>query len=153
MQFHSGGEIGFKAAEELFIEEGITIEFSSVKFKGPVLVGKGTLIVTGSEIGPNVYIGDNCEIGAGTVLKNTILMKSCRIGTNCQISAFISAENIVIGDEVKISSKASEEQELQLEDLTIVGGHAVLDKKLQFNFGTKIDAYSIIKTEKDLKKE
>jgi hypothetical protein len=54
---------------------------------------------------------------------------------------------------VEINSKISTEKEIQLEDLTIVGGHAVLAKKLKIDFGTKIDAYSIIKTIKDLEKE
>jgi len=153
MQFHSGGEIGFKAAEELFIEDGVNVEFSSVKFIGPVMVGKGTLIVTSSKIGPKVYIGNDCEIGANTNIKNAIFMESCRVGNNCRISSIVSAENIVIGDDVEINSKISTEKEIRLEDLLIVGGHAVLAKKLKIDFGTKIDAYSIIKTTKDLEKE
>ncbi|MHA1441028.1 MAG: sugar phosphate nucleotidyltransferase [Candidatus Heimdallarchaeota archaeon] len=153
MQFHSGGEIGFKAAEELFIEEGVTIEFSSVKFIGPVLVGKGSLIVTGSEIGPNVYLGDNCEIGAGSVLKNTILMEHCCIGENCKINNVVSAEDILVVDGTEIYTKIDQNKELQLEDLIIIGGHAVFAEKLKIDFATKIDSYTVIKSLKDLNKE
>lgn len=153
MQFHSGEEIGFKAAEDLFIENDVAIEFSSVKFTGPVMVGKGTLIVSGSKIGPNVYIGDNCEIGANTILTNSIVMESCRIGSNCKISSFVSAESIVIGDEVEIIPKTTNVNDIKLEDLTIIGGHSVLAKKLKIDLGTKINSYSIIKSVKDLEKE
>ena len=150
MQFHSGGEIGFKAAEDVFIEDGVTIEFSSVKFKGPVLVGKGSLIVSGSKIGPKAYLGNSCEVGGKSKISNTILMENCRIGEKCKIKNVVAAEEVVVGDETEIRTK--EGKEMQLEDLTIIGGHTVFGSNLTIDFASKIASYSIIKTAEDVKK-
>ena len=78
-------------------------------------------------------------------------MENCRIGENCKISALVSADNTVIGDDVEINAKMK--KDIQLEDIVIMGGHAILNKKLKINFGTKIDAYSINKTINDLKND
>ena len=92
MQFHSGGEIGFKAAADIFFDADTEIEFSSVKFRGPVVVGQGTLIVSGSVIGPRVFIGRNSEIGAKSTLKEALIMENVRIENECNLSSIIIGE-------------------------------------------------------------
>lgn len=152
MQFHSGGEIGFKAAEDIFFEAEIEIEFSSVFFKGPVLVGKGTLIETGSKIGPRVYIGSDCEIGGDSIIAETLMMKKSRIGHNGEISSTIIGEEVVIGSNSKIAPiKLSKEllnadrDRDSLDEFVIIGGKALLSTNVTITKGCKIAAHSVVK--------
>ncbi len=146
MQFHSGGEIGFKAAKDIFFDEESEIEFSSVFFKGPVLVGKGTLIETGSKIGPDVYIGRDCEIGAEAVLDHILLMDNCRIGSNCELSYLLAAEDIVIGQNTRVKPKrVSISDERDPKDFVIVGGKTIITSNVSINEGIKIEAHSVVR--------
>jgi len=52
-----------------------------VVIKGPVLIGKGTVIKAGTYIEGPVFIGENCEIGPNAHIRpDTIIMDNCRIG-------------------------------------------------------------------------
>jgi len=152
MQFHSGGEIGFKAAEDIFFDAEIEIEFSSVFFKGPVLVGKGTLIETGSKIGPRVYIGSDCEIGSDSIIAETLMMKKSRIENSCEIASTIIGEEVVVGSNSKIIPiKLSKEllngnrDRNKLNDFIIIGGKSILSTGVTITKGCKIAAHSIVK--------
>ncbi len=152
MQFHSGGEIGFKAVKDIFFEADVEIEFSSVFFKGPVLVGKGTLIETGSKIGPRVYIGSDCEIGGDSIIAETLLMNKSRIGANCEFSSTIIGEEVVVGSNTKITPIELSEELLiaerdrdKLEDFVIIGGKALLSANVTITKGCKIVAHSVVK--------
>ncbi|MBK5115004.1 MAG: NTP transferase domain-containing protein [Candidatus Heimdallarchaeota archaeon] len=137
MQFHTGGEIGFKAAEEIFFEKDSVIEISSITITGPVLIGKGTLIEQGSKIGPQVFIGSDCEIGANTTIKNSLIMDNCRIESECILSNIVSAEEVLIG-------KNSQLQPKKVKELIVIGGETIISNKVIIKKGMKIEAHSAI---------
>jgi bifunctional UDP-N-acetylglucosamine pyrophosphorylase/glucosamine-1-phosphate N-acetyltransferase len=90
------------------VEKGATI-------KGPVVVGKNTLIRSGAyiegpvvigencDIGPNCYIrpfssvGNGCSIGNGVEIKNSIIMKGSRANHLSYIGDSVLGHNINIG--------------------------------------------------------
>ncbi|MBN1331185.1 MAG: NTP transferase domain-containing protein [Candidatus Heimdallarchaeota archaeon] len=148
MQFHSGGEIGFKASEGIFFEEGPELKFSDVIIRGPVLLGKETLLEPGTIIGPHTFLGNNCEIGSKTVLSNSLLMDSCRIGANCKISNLISAEELLIGENVFILPEKTDDTNYHsLEHFAIFGGKSIITANTKINQGCNISAHSLITNE------
>ncbi|MEA2071909.1 MAG: sugar phosphate nucleotidyltransferase [Asgard group archaeon] len=154
MQFHSGGEIGFTAAKELYIEAGEEVQFSSVNFIGPVLVGKGTIIESGSKIGPYVYLGDICEIGAKTTLQYSLLFERVRLETSSKISHLIAGEECLIGSHCKINpaqNQKSLEKYSPLEDsdfnveslFLIIGGKSIIPSKSVISKHLKLHAHGV----------
>jgi glucose-1-phosphate thymidylyltransferase len=75
---------------------GGTIE-AGAYVKGPVSVGKGTLIRSNSYVLGPAVIGENCEIGP-----NAVIMPATSVGDNVAISSFTIVRNSVIGDDVSI---------------------------------------------------
>lgn len=75
---------------------GGTIE-AGVSLKGPVSVGKETVIRSNSYIVGPVIIGDGCEIGP-----NVCILPATSVGNNVVISPFTTLKNSVIGDDVNI---------------------------------------------------
>lgn len=64
-----------------------------------------SIIGEGSEIYGKVYnsvIGCGVTIGAGTVVRDSIVMNETTIGSDCELNKAIVAENVVIEDEVKL---------------------------------------------------
>ncbi len=64
-----------------------------------------SIIGEGCEIYGKVYnsvIGCGVTIGAGTVVKDSIIMNQTKIGENCELYKAIVAENTVIEDDVKL---------------------------------------------------
>jgi len=76
---------------------GGTIEAGAL-LKGPVLVGKDTVIRANSYIVGPVVIGKNCDIGP-----NVCFLPSTSIGDNVIVSSFSQIENSVIGDDVMLA--------------------------------------------------
>ncbi|MDD4858725.1 MAG: sugar phosphate nucleotidyltransferase [Dehalococcoidales bacterium] len=72
---------------------------SGVFLKGSVLVGKDTLIRSGTYIVGPVVIGEGCEIGP-----NVTIRPATSIGDNVIISSFTEIKNSVIGDDVNIAA-------------------------------------------------
>jgi len=73
-----------------------TVESHAV-LKGPVSIGKGTLVRSGSYIEGPVIIGENCVIGP-----NCFIRGRTSIGNNCKIGNAVEVKNCVIGDDVSI---------------------------------------------------
>jgi len=73
-----------------------TIE-TGVKLKGPVSVGKDTVIRSNSYIIGPVIIGNNCDIGP-----NVYILPATSIGDNVVISPFTEIKNSVISDDINI---------------------------------------------------
>lgn len=69
----------------------------NVTLKGSVVVGKGTLIESGSRIEGPVYIGKNCQIGP-----NSYIRPSTSIQDNCKVGQAVEIKNSVIGSNTKI---------------------------------------------------
>jgi len=75
---------------------GGTIE-AGVSLKGPVSVGKDTVIQPNSYIAGPVVIGDSCDLGP-----NVCILPATSLGNNVVISPFTEIKNSVIGDDVNI---------------------------------------------------
>ena len=95
---------------------GGTIE-SGAFIKGPVTVGKDTIIRSGSYILGPVVIGENCDIGP-----NVCILPSTSIGNNVVVSPFSVLENSVIGDDVNIGP-ASVIQDSVIDQGCVIKGH------------------------------
>jgi glucose-1-phosphate thymidylyltransferase len=68
-----------------------------VSIKGPVSVGKDTVVRSNSYIVGPVVIGNNCDIGP-----NVCILPATSIGDNVVISSFNNVKNSVIGNDVNI---------------------------------------------------
>tara|TARA_Y100000996_G_C22539607_1_gene649502 strand:- start:619 stop:1683 length:1065 start_codon:yes stop_codon:yes gene_type:complete len=65
---------------------------SDVVINGPVIIGNNCKIECGTVIGPNASIGDDTEISKCQI-KNSIVMKKCKIHSNVKIIDSIIANN------------------------------------------------------------
>jgi len=74
------------------IDKGVTM-------KGPVSIGDGTIIRSGTHIMGPVVIGEGCEIGP-----SVCIYPSTSIGDNVRIGPFSVLENSVLMDDVQLSS-------------------------------------------------
>ena len=150
LQFHSGSEIGFKAAEDVFFGEGTVINFSTVEIVGPALIGKGTLIEPNSVIGPRVFIGRNCGIASNVIMQESLVMDNVKIGKKSLISSLIAGEEVIIGANTviqpipiteKLFSKPRDRE--RLEEFVIIGGKTIISSNSKLQKGRKISANSV----------
>ncbi len=90
--------------------------------KGPVSIGKGTVVKSGAyivgpviigsdcEIGPNCYIrpctaiGDRCHIGASVEVKNSIVMNGSNVPHHNYVGDSIIGENCNLGAGTKVAN-------------------------------------------------
>ena len=103
---HANGEILEKmlASSENEVIIGVNCEIeSSVTFEGGVIIGNHCKIKSGSHIGPNVSIGEDSEI-SNCSIKNSIVMKNCKINLNGKINHSIVADNSEIMENLKTST-------------------------------------------------
>jgi UDP-N-acetylglucosamine diphosphorylase / glucose-1-phosphate thymidylyltransferase / UDP-N-acetylgalactosamine diphosphorylase / glucosamine-1-phosphate N-acetyltransferase / galactosamine-1-phosphate N-acetyltransferase len=77
-----------------------TIE-KNVTLKGPISIGKDTIIYSGCYIVGPVIIGDSCEIGP-----NACIFPSTTIGNNSAIHPFTEVRNSVIMEDTHIGSNS-----------------------------------------------
>ncbi|QHI97961.1 hypothetical protein GT347_08115 [Xylophilus rhododendri] len=98
-------------------------------FRLPPLVCRGALVASG------VAVGENCSIGAGSIVGadskiafNTVIGAGCIVGTGVQIgaSAWI-ADGVQIGAAARIGANATLGRGVILEDGIAIGKQAVLD--------------------------
>ena len=64
-----------------------------------------SIIGEGSDIYGEVYnsvIGCGVTIGKGTVIRDSIIMNQTQIGEDCEVNKAIIAENVVVGNQVKL---------------------------------------------------
>ena len=64
-----------------------------------------SIIGEGSDIYGEVYnsvIGCGVTIGKGTVIRDSIIMNQTQIGEDCEVNRAIIAENVVVGNQVKL---------------------------------------------------
>jgi glucose-1-phosphate thymidylyltransferase len=95
---------------------GGTVE-AGVALKGPVSIGKDTIVRSNSYIMGPVVIGENCEIGP-----NVCILPATSIGHNVSIAPFTTVESSVIGDDVSIGP-TSIIQDSVIDAGCVVGGH------------------------------
>jgi len=86
----------------IYVGANSKIEADPKNLSGTVVIGKNTRIHSDVTISDSV-IGDNCEIQAGSVIRNSILWSGTKIGTNVEMSADVIGNECTIGDDVVIS--------------------------------------------------
>ena len=104
----------------------------NVVIKGPVSIGKGTVVRANSyllgpvaigencEIGPNCYIrpstaiGDNCHIGSAVEIKNSIVMQSSKIPHHNYIGDSIIGEDCNFGAGTKIANLRLDKENISI---------------------------------------
>ena len=109
------------------IEENVVI-------KGPVSIGKDTIVRSGSyivgpviigrdcDIGPNCYIrphtsiGDSCHIGSAVEVKNSIIMNSSKIPHHNYVGDSIIGEGCNLGAGTKIANLRLDKKEIWVAD-------------------------------------
>ena len=100
---HANGEILEKiqtsSENKVIIGDNCEIQ-SDVTFEGGVSIGDNCKIKSGSHIGPNVSIGQNSEI-SNCNMKNSIVMKNCKINLTGKITHSIIADNSEIMENLK----------------------------------------------------
>ena len=74
----------------LFLSKSGKIE-RNVTLKGPISIGSGSVICSGSYLEGPIYIGDNCVIGP-----NTFVGSSVSIGDNTRIGAFSEIKDSIM---------------------------------------------------------
>lgn len=82
-----------------FIDEG-TVIYNGVTIIGPVYIGKNCEIMPGAIIRPNTIIGDNCVLGHCSEVKHCVVFNGAKI----QSTSF--AGDCVIGKSARIGSGA-----------------------------------------------
>ena len=100
---HANGEIleKIQTSSENKVIIGYNCEIQSdVTFEGGVIIGDNCKIKSGSHIGPNVSIGQNSEI-SNCNMKNSIVMKNCKINLTGKITHSIIADNSEIMENLK----------------------------------------------------
>ena len=105
------------------------------QYLAPGSVIERSLIGEGTEVYGKVYnsiIGCGVVIEEGTVVRDSIIMNSTEIGKNCQLHKAIVAENVVIGDDVKlgIGDEAENETDPHIYNhgIVTIGEKSVLPK-------------------------
>ncbi|MEM2192914.1 MAG: sugar phosphate nucleotidyltransferase [Candidatus Methanomethylicia archaeon] len=66
----------------------------NVVIKGPIYIGAGSIIKSGTYIEGPVYIGENCEIGPNTYIRPyTVLCSNVKIGSSVEVKESVIMEN------------------------------------------------------------
>lgn len=143
---------------------------SNVTLKGPVSIGKGTIIKSGAyivgpviigqncDIGPNCYIrastsiGDHCHVGAGVEVKNSILLEGAKvphlnyvgdsiIGSGCNLGAGTKIANLKLDKKtIFVGGVDSKRRKLG----AILGDNVQTGINASINVGTLIGSGSFI---------
>ena len=85
------------ALQNLFLSKSGKIE-RNVTIKGPISIGSGSVICSGSYLEGPISIGDNCVIGPNTFVGSSVSIgDNTRIGAFCEIKDSILMSDSVIG--------------------------------------------------------
>lgn len=80
-----------------FIDEGSVI-YNDVTIIGPVYIGKNCEIMPGAIIRPNTIIGDNCSVGHGSEVKHCVMFSGSKV------ASLAFAGDCVLGCSARIGS-------------------------------------------------
>ncbi len=104
-----------------------------------------SIIGEGSSIYGQVYssvIGCNVTIGAGTVIRDSIIMNQAQIGAGCQIEKAIVAEEVRIGNNVKLG--VGEERENETAPHIYNSGLVTIGEKSVIPDGVSVGKNSVV---------
>jgi NDP-sugar pyrophosphorylase family protein len=74
----------------------------AVSMYPPVLIGEHVTFGRRVTLGPNAIVGNECSIGDGAGIENSILLDKCRVGINAKLDGAILGTGCRIGDEEKV---------------------------------------------------
>ena len=104
-----------------------------------------SIIGEGTEIYGKVYnsvIGRGIVIGKDTVVRDSIIMNDTIIGANCELNKAIIAENVVIGDDVKLGVGDAVPNDtaphIYSHDIVTIGEKSVIPDKISVGKNTVI---------------
>jgi mannose-1-phosphate guanylyltransferase len=100
-ELHSGNLDALRGAVEVEIgapegEAGIYASSSTedADVKAPALIGDGALIGSGVRIDGDVIVGDNCRIGAGSSLRNVVLLDDVELPPGSVLAGGVAARHV-----------------------------------------------------------
>ncbi|MFX1396609.1 MAG: hypothetical protein ACFFAS_06135 [Promethearchaeota archaeon] len=85
-------------------------------FIEPVVLTPGVKIGDTALLGPNVLIGDRCELGAFCEITNSILLENVNLGKHCKLDYCVVDSELILPDEYRASNcllKLNEEGEIE----------------------------------------
>ncbi|MEE8471896.1 MAG: bifunctional sugar-1-phosphate nucleotidylyltransferase/acetyltransferase [Dehalococcoidia bacterium] len=161
------------ANESLMLEvkpENLGEVEENVVIKGPVAIGEGTAVKSGSyiegpvvigedcRIGPNCYIrpgtaiGDRCHIGAAVEVKNSVVMRGSRIPHHNYVGDSIIGEDCNLGAGTKIANVRLDRGEIEVGGIgtgrqklgAIVGDGVQTGINASINAGSLVGSYTFI---------
>ncbi|MCX7912002.1 MAG: sugar phosphate nucleotidyltransferase [Dehalococcoidales bacterium] len=143
---------------------------ANVVLRGKVIIGKNTVVKSGTyiegpviigedcRIGPNCYIrpataiGDGCHIGAGVEVKNSIIMKKTAVPHLSYIGDSVIGEGCNLGAGTKIANLRLDEREIRIGNIStgrrklgaIIGDGVHTGINVSINVGTMIGHRTVI---------
>jgi NDP-sugar pyrophosphorylase family protein len=108
-QYLSAHRDVLSGAMPLNIEPGISGEGADALRKSPGVIppvhaGKDVVVDAAATVGPNVVLGQGCSVGAGAVIKDSVLWDCVSVGAGATIEEAIVASNVVIGPQAHLGA-------------------------------------------------
>jgi mannose-1-phosphate guanylyltransferase len=87
--------LGVEVAAGVWSADGAPVP-TGVTVRKPVYIGPGVAIESGASIGPYTALYDDCRIGAGAAVENSILWPGCDVGKNAIVREAILGLDVVV---------------------------------------------------------
>jgi len=106
----------------------------------PFFLGEHSTVERTARVGPNVVLGNNCRVGSGARVTNSILFDKVAVGKGAIVSGAIIASNVSIGKLVKIEPGTVISPNVQISDGIKIRRNAMVHpyKEITTNVATGI---------------
>ena len=94
-----------------FIDEG-TVIHPNVTIEGPVMIGKNVEIQSGALIRTGSIIGDNCVVGHGSEIKNTIMQNKSKVASLAFAGDTILGKSTRIGSGIILANRRFDQKNI-----------------------------------------
>ncbi len=108
-----GGRISFYG--NYYVGEG-TVIYNDVTIMGPVYIGKNCEIMPGSIIRPNTIIGDNCVLGHCSEVKHSVVMNGAKIQSTSFCGDCVVGKSARIGSGVITANRKFDQSNATIKD-------------------------------------
>ena len=106
-----GGDVCFYG--NYFVGEG-SIIYNNVTIIGPVYIGKDCELLPGAIIRPNTVIGDNCSVGHGSEVKHSIMFNGSKVASLAFVGDSILGASARIGSGVITANRRFDQRNIIL---------------------------------------
>lgn len=96
---------GAQLRKGIWVESGSSISPKAV-LRAPCLIGKGSRIAAGAQIGPYTVVGDRAQVAEKAVLKNCILFNNVTVGKDVHLSNCILGANGNVTESITVYEAA-----------------------------------------------